>query len=140
MDEMKVQEEVLRGKILNIGLGTRLQVQLSGMEGQFRSNLVGMEPERYLIVQVPMMTGILNKLQEGNRATVRYLYSGYIYGFSSTVMHFSTKPAPLLFLAYPKTVEIIELRKSKRVDCFFPGEKLSSYWAYSKNPSTRALM
>ena len=130
MDQMRVQEEVLRGKILNIGLGTRLQVQLSGMEGQFKSNMIGMEPERYLIVQVPMMTGILNKLHEGNRATLRYLYSGYIYGFTSSVMHFSTKPAPLLFLAYPKTVEIIELRKSKRVDCFFPGQAIIQEYEY----------
>jgi hypothetical protein len=54
--------------------------------------------------------------------TVRYMYSGSVYGFYSTVLHFITKPSPLLFITYPKTIEIIELRKSKRVDCFFPGQ------------------
>jgi c-di-GMP-binding flagellar brake protein YcgR len=122
MDHEKVHEEMLRGKILSIGLGTRMQIQLAGMDGQFKSNMVGLEPERFLIVQLPMMTGILNKLYEGNRATVRYMYSGSVYGFHSTVLHYITKPSPLLFLTYPKTIEIIELRKSKRVDCFFPGQ------------------
>jgi hypothetical protein len=31
MDQMKVHEEVLHGRVLNIGLGTRLQVQIAGM-------------------------------------------------------------------------------------------------------------
>jgi c-di-GMP-binding flagellar brake protein YcgR len=130
MDQMRVQEELLRGKILNIGMGTRLQVQLGGMEEQFKSNLIGMEPDWYLIIQLPMMTGILNKLHEGNRVTVRYLYSGHIYGFSSSVIHFSTRPTPHLFLNYPKTVEVIELRKSKRVDCHFPGKAIIQEYEY----------
>jgi c-di-GMP-binding flagellar brake protein YcgR len=121
MDQMKVHEEVLHGRVLNIGLGTRLQVQIAGMEGQFRSVLVGMSPEEYVLIQLPMMAGILNKLYEGNRVTVRYMFAGSVYGFQSTVLHFVTKPSPLLFVKYPKTIEIIGLRKTKRVDCFFPG-------------------
>jgi c-di-GMP-binding flagellar brake protein YcgR len=120
MDQMRVHEEMLRGRVLNIGLGTRLQVQIAGMDGQFKSVMVGMSPEEYLLIQLPMMAGILNKLYEGNRVTVRYMYSGSVYGFHSTVLYFITKPSPLLFLNYPKTIEILGLRKTKRVDCFFP--------------------
>jgi c-di-GMP-binding flagellar brake protein YcgR len=120
MDLEKVHEDVLRGKILNIGLGTQMQIQLGGMEGPFKSSLVGMVRDKYLMIQLPMMTGILNKLFEGNRVTARYIYSGSVYGFHSTVLAFITKPSPLLFLAYPKIVEILDLRNSKRVDCFFP--------------------
>ena len=121
MEQKEAQEDVLRGRILNIALGTRLQVQLAGMDGHFRSSMVGMQPDQFLLIQLPMITGILNKLQEGNRATVRYLYSGSVYGFHSTVLHFITKPTPLLFLTYPRTIEILQLRQAKRVDCFFAG-------------------
>jgi c-di-GMP-binding flagellar brake protein YcgR len=121
MDQMRVHEQVLRGRVLNIGLGTRLQVQIGGMDGQFKTILVGMSPEEYLLIQLPMMAGILNKLYEGNRVTVRYMYAGSVYGFHTTILHFITKPSPSLFLTYPKSIEIIELRKGKRVDCFFPG-------------------
>jgi c-di-GMP-binding flagellar brake protein YcgR len=117
----KVQENLLRGKILNIGLGTQLQVQLAGMDSQFKSIMIGMSPEEYLLIKLPMMPGILSKLYQGNRVIIRYVYSGSVYGFSSTVLHFITKPSPLLFLIYPKIIEILELRDSKRVDCFFPG-------------------
>jgi c-di-GMP-binding flagellar brake protein YcgR len=121
MDLEKVQENLLHGKILNIGLGTQLKVQLAGMDGHFKSIMIGMSPEEYLLIKLPMMPGILAKLYQGNRAIVRYIYAGSVYGFSSTVLHFITKPSPLLFLNYPKSVEILELRESKRVDCFFPG-------------------
>jgi c-di-GMP-binding flagellar brake protein YcgR len=121
MDLERVHEDVLRGKILNIGLGTTVHVHLSGLDGQFKSIMVGQEPQKYLMIRLPMLTGIINKLYEGNRVTIRYMYAGCVYGFLSTVLHFITKPSPLLFLAYPRTIEILELRRFKRVDCFFPG-------------------
>jgi len=121
MDLERVHEDALRGKILNIALGTTVHVNLSGLDGQFKSIMIGQEPQKYLMIRLPMLRSILNKLYEGNRVTVRYMYSGSVYGFVSTVLHFITKPSSLLFLAYPKTVEILDLRRSKRVDCFFPG-------------------
>jgi c-di-GMP-binding flagellar brake protein YcgR len=120
MDLEKLHDNVLRGKILNISLGTQMQIQLGGMDGPFKSSLVGMVRENFLMIQLPMMTGILNKLNEGNRVTARYIYSGSIYGFHSAILAFITKPSPLLFLTYPKIIEILDLRKCKRVDCFFP--------------------
>ena len=122
MDLEKVQENLLRGKILNISLGTPMQIQLGGMDGPFKSSLVGIVREKFVMIQLPMITGILNKLHDGNRVTARYLYSGSIYGFHSTVLAYITKPAPLLFLNYPRIVEILDLRECKRVDCFFPAD------------------
>jgi c-di-GMP-binding flagellar brake protein YcgR len=122
MDYEKTHEDVLHGKIINIGFGTQLQVELMGREGHFKSILVGMEPDKYLLIKLPMMPGILNKLYEGNRVTVRYMYSGSVYGFHSIVLHYVTKPSSLLFVAYPKTIEVLQLRNSKRVDCLFPGK------------------
>lgn len=121
MDQHEVQEDLLRGKLLSIGLGTALRVRLGGMDGHFNSSMVGVEPGQFLIMQLPMMTGIINKLYEGNRATVRYMYSGSIYGFRASILHYITKPSPLIFLTYPKSIEILQLRSSKRVDCFFSG-------------------
>lgn len=120
MELDRVHENVLRGRILNIGIGTTLHVHLSGLDGPFKSVMIGQEPQKYLMIRLPMLTGIINRLREGNRVTLRYMYSGCVYGFLSTVLHFITKPSPVLFLAYPKTIETLELRRSRRVDCFFP--------------------
>jgi c-di-GMP-binding flagellar brake protein YcgR len=117
-----VHEDALRGKILNIGLGTAMHVHISGLDGQFKSVMVGLEPHKYLMIRLPLSTGIIyNRLYEGNQATVRYVYSGSVCEFISTVLHYIDKPSSLLFLAYPTAVEIIESRRSRRVDCFFPG-------------------
>jgi c-di-GMP-binding flagellar brake protein YcgR len=121
MDLENVHEDALRGKILNIGLGTTVHVHISGLDGQFKSIMVGQEPQKYLMIRLPLLTGIINKLCEGNRAKVRYMYSGSVYGFLSTVLHYVDKPSSLLFLAYPKTVDVLESRRSRRVDCYFPG-------------------
>jgi hypothetical protein len=52
MEQKEVHEDVLRGRILNIALGTRVQVQLAGMDGQFKSSMVGMQPGQFLILQL----------------------------------------------------------------------------------------
>ncbi len=130
MGPEKVHEDILRGKILNISLGTQMQIRLGGMDGHFKSSLVGMVREKFVMIELPMMTGILNKLHDGNRVTARYLYSGSVYGFYSTVLAYITKPAPLLFLSYPKIVEILDLRKFKRVDCIFPAVVKIQEWEY----------
>jgi c-di-GMP-binding flagellar brake protein YcgR len=121
MDLERVHEDALRGKILNIGLGTTVHVHISGMDGQFKSIMVGQEPQKYLMIRLPLSSDVFNKLYEGNRAKVRYMYSGSVYGFLSTVLHYIDKPSSLLFLAYPKTVDILESRRSRRVDCYFSG-------------------
>lgn len=107
-------------KSFNVGLGAQMQIQLSGMSANLRCLLVGMETDQYLMVRFPIITGVLNRLHEGNRATVRCIYAGTVYGFYCNVVNHVVKPAPLVFLSYPSTIEVLNLRKAERVDCFVP--------------------
>jgi c-di-GMP-binding flagellar brake protein YcgR len=43
-----------------------------------------------------------------------------VYGFASRILHHFTSPTGLLMLTYPMHTETHNLRKHKRVDCYFP--------------------
>jgi hypothetical protein len=45
---------------------------------------------------------------------------GVVYGFLSNVMYYSPRPSAILFISYPKAVEILNLRTTQRVDCILP--------------------
>jgi c-di-GMP-binding flagellar brake protein YcgR len=104
----------------NVGLGAQMQIQLAGLSAGLKCFLVGMETDQYLLVRFPVVSGVLNRLHEGNRATVRCIYAGTVYGFYCNVVNHVVKPAPLVFLSYPASFEVLNLRKSERVDCFVP--------------------
>ena len=107
---------------LHIGLGTRLQV-LFGMIGEelkTKATLVGLVPETYLIISVPAIAGILPRLKEGNTVTVKYIYGGNVFGLTSSILHYSLVFGIILFISYPMSVETINLRKVKRVECLLP--------------------
>jgi c-di-GMP-binding flagellar brake protein YcgR len=112
----------LEVRTLSIGIGTRLQFQLGikGQEFKAAGVLVGMVPGEYLIIRVPAIPGILDRLDEGNTIVVRYVYAGNIYGFTSTVLTCIQKPALIVFLTYPFSVETMNLRKGQRTECRFP--------------------
>jgi c-di-GMP-binding flagellar brake protein YcgR len=114
------REVKMQVKSFNVGLGAQIQIQLSGMTTGVKCLLVGMETDQYLLVRFPIASGVLNRLHEGNRATVRCIYAGTVYGFYCNVMNHVVKPAPLVFLSYPASIEVLNLRKSERVDCFVP--------------------
>ena len=97
-----------------------MQIQLAGMTAALKCLLVGMETDQDLLVGFPIASGVLNRLHKGNRATVRCIYAGTVYGFYCNVVNHVVKPAPLVFLSYPASFEVLNLRKSERVDCFVP--------------------
>ena len=103
-----------------VNLGAQMQIQLAGMTASLKCLLVGMETDQYLLVRFPIASGVLNRLHEGNRATVRCIYAGTVYGFYCNVVNHVVKPAPLVFLSYPASFEVLNLRKAERVDCFVP--------------------
>jgi c-di-GMP-binding flagellar brake protein YcgR len=120
MDLDATRQDLVHGGDILITLGTPVQIRLLGLEGRSRSILVGMEPDNYLLIRTPIVPGILNRLREGNRVTVSYLGSGRVCGFQSSLLGHVMKPVPLMFLAYPKAMEIYHLRKEQRVSCLFP--------------------
>ena len=118
----KLAEAVVESRVLNIGIGTRMQFQLGGKGQEFKAAgfLAGMISDEFLMIRVPAIPGILSRLNEGDLIVVRYVYAGNVYGFNSTISKCIQKPALIVFLSYPDAVETVNLRKAQRVECLFP--------------------
>jgi c-di-GMP-binding flagellar brake protein YcgR len=109
------------GMRLDIELGTRIMLDIDGMEGKMKSMVVGQEPSEFLIVKAPVgHAGVRRNLFEGNKVTVRYAHHGHVYGFDSFILAVVNKPRSLLFLDYPTKIAQASLRKNERFDCYIP--------------------
>ncbi len=122
---MALQEatrRTLKYPMLNIGVGTRLQTQFGNKGDEFKiaSVLVGIVPDEYLLIRVPAIPGILDKLHQGFSTVVRYVYAGNVYGFNSTIISYTLKPSLIVFIAYPSWIESMNLRQTQRLDCLLP--------------------
>jgi c-di-GMP-binding flagellar brake protein YcgR len=105
---------------LTAGLGTELLIEIKGTGKKFKSHLVGMEPEAYLIIRLPLTLGIMDRIKPQSAFIVRYVCSGNVYGFSTSVLGSIINPLRLVFLSYPEKVEIVNLREKARVCCHLP--------------------
>jgi c-di-GMP-binding flagellar brake protein YcgR len=104
---------------LSAGIGTRVQFQLGGKLEKLKTSgvLAGMIHDEHVMIRIPPIPGILDRLNEGDPVVVRYIYAGKAYGFNSTILAFTNKPALIVFLAYPDEVESVNLRETQRVPC-----------------------
>jgi Flagellar protein YcgR/PilZ domain len=116
------------GQRIAIGFGTELQLEINGVEGRMRSELIGMEHGKYLVVKTPTVAhlgGIGGKLYSGNRVVVRYVYGGSVYGFETSVIDAITTPVRLLFLTCPKVVNERNIRSNRRIETLLPARILT---------------
>jgi len=116
------------GKRMSIELGAQLQIEIEGVEFRFKSTLVGMESDEYLIIKTPVVPrhapfgSIKHKLFPGTQIVARYLYKGTVFGFQSKLIEAISTPLRLLFVEYPKIIENYDLRSQERTDCFLPAK------------------
>jgi c-di-GMP-binding flagellar brake protein YcgR len=119
-EKKKVQTVGAAG--LTASLGTRMLVEPSGLGRRFKTELVGMDRGKYIIVRLPRVPGIGEHLYTEKPVTVRFVHEGQVYGFSSEVVWLVNSPYRLLFLSFPYTVEIFNLRSNQRIECFLPAK------------------
>jgi c-di-GMP-binding flagellar brake protein YcgR len=107
-----------------IEVGTKIVLEITGMSERLHSFFVGYISKRCVITMMPMVPVnrplLLEHVYKGNTVTVRYIQSGAVFGFQSSILHFSFTPFPLIFLDYPEHIESHNLRKDRRVSCLFP--------------------
>lgn len=113
---------------LPVNLGTSMQLELAVGTGQdkvqFQSKLLGLEERQYLIVKLVHVKQVRNFQEvffQGVQLVVRYLHSGSVLGFRSTVLKVMFNPT-LIVISYPEHVESQELRASKRIKCVLPAQ------------------
>ena len=111
------EKEIPKG--IGVEWGMRLQLRPRNSESYW-STLVGMDRGQYLICSTPQIPGIWVAVNGHEEATVRYLYSGVVYGFKSRLLNLIDEPFRLLFLSYPADIETVNLRQYQRVPCLVP--------------------
>jgi len=112
-----------QSNILSIDIGTPMQMAFETVRYRLKSEFVGMMHQSFIIVAMPPAKSIPNSstiYSKGTETIVRFVYQGIAYGFSTTISRALYKPAKLLFLEYPKDIEIYQLRNYERVLCHLP--------------------
>lgn len=112
--------DLKEGSALGVSIGTRMLVEPAGMGDRFKTEFIGMLRGQFIIVRIPRVPGLNDFLYVEKKVTVRYVHEGNVYGFESEVIWNQQAPFRLLFLNYPITIEILNLRKCQRVDCYLP--------------------
>lgn len=95
-------------------------LQVNGDRAQFKTTLLGIDYNDFIIVKIPAQLDVKNKLVEGASITVRLEHSGTLFGFKVSLISFMLHPSRVMFLKYPSDVEHIRLRQNMRVKCLIP--------------------
>jgi len=109
------QVERLPGAHLNLMIGGPLVLHFPSLGLKFGGQVVGFEPFAYIIVQVRIPQDVLTHIAVSPYLVAQHTASGGVYGFRTEVLNRVSAPAPLLFLAYPDSVDRIALRRNTRV-------------------------
>lgn len=105
---------------LTVGLSLKLSLTLNGQKGMYGSTLLGWKDYAWLVCEWPLQVGPGIDIPRGTPCTVSYLYEGKLVGYRTEVRDMLTSPVPLLFIAFPQSVEEMHLRKHSRVSSFEP--------------------
>ncbi|GAB7080257.1 flagellar brake protein [Megalodesulfovibrio paquesii] len=103
-------------------IGQELIMQFAGDPNRFRSQYFGCKQDAFIIVQMPGVPGIREKVVAGTGLVVRYMSRGKIYGFMCHPLTHALRPCPMIFLSYPHSVETVNLRKTERVDVYLDAQ------------------
>lgn len=93
-------------------------MQFQGDANRFRSAYFGCKPDSFLMVQMPAIPGVRDKVVSGNSMVVRYISRGKVFGFLAHPLNHVLRPCPIIFLTYPTSIEVVNLRKTERVETF----------------------
>jgi Flagellar protein YcgR/PilZ domain len=105
---------------LTVGLSLKLSFTLNGQKGMYGSTLLGWKDYAWLVCEWPLQVGHGTEIQRGTPCTVSYLHDGKLVGYRTEIRDMLSAPVPLLFIAFPQTVEEMHLRKHARVSSCEP--------------------
>jgi c-di-GMP-binding flagellar brake protein YcgR len=106
-----------------ISLGTDVSIEVEGVEERFKSRMIGVDRERFLILRTPVSIAAglqQTNLGSGTGIIIRYLFHGTVWGFRSSVLETLGGDLGVLFVAFPKEVENYDLRSAQRVEARIP--------------------
>ncbi|MDR2945784.1 MAG: flagellar brake protein [Candidatus Adiutrix sp.] len=113
------ETKILSPDVLVCGTSIRL-LALETTKSKWTTVLIGSRPGRYLIVEMPKVAGAPVKLDEGTRWAANFISKGAVYSFNTEMLGYTYRLVPLLFLEYPREVEVANLRTEKRYPVNIP--------------------
>ncbi|MDR2124044.1 MAG: flagellar brake protein [Desulfovibrio sp.] len=93
------------------------------VQGEF----LGTTHYEFLIIRLPSIPGLRNKLLPHMRVEISYVADGARNQFAAEIISFTQKPAFLLFTSYPDRMSVMETRNHNRVTCALPASFVSPY-------------
>lgn len=105
---------------LSVGLAIKLSLTLDGQKVMYGSTLLGWKDHAWLVCEWPLPLSHEQRVESGTPCTVSYLHDGKLVGYRSEIRDLVASPVPLVFVAYPKTVEEMYLRKHLRASANEP--------------------
>jgi c-di-GMP-binding flagellar brake protein YcgR len=86
----------------------------------YGSTLLGWKEHAWLVCEWPLQLGHSSDISAGTPCTVSSLHDGKLVGYRTEIREVMSSPVPLLFIAFPQTVEEMHLRKHARVSSSEP--------------------
>lgn len=105
---------------LTVGLSLKISLLLDQQKAVFGSALLGWKEHSWLVCEWPLQLGHATEIPKGTPCTVSYLLDGKLVGYRTEIRDMVISPVPLLFIAFPQTVEEMHLRKHARVSSSEP--------------------
>lgn len=110
---------------LFLEMGNPLQLEIEGFQSRFKTSLVGIVHDSYLVIECPGLTMLVGEPKQftvGSEIVVRCLSQGRAWGFKSRLLRVISTPVTLLIIEFPEQVENSSLRSDKRISCMLPGK------------------
>jgi len=103
---------------LNKLCGQQVSITFGSEDKQYFCFCWGVCRDRFFMTQIPADSDIQSKLAAGSPAIIRFVESGMVCGFKTRVNKALAHPFRLIFFDYPKSIDAVNLRHSKRVPIF----------------------
>jgi hypothetical protein len=98
--------------------GQQVSLKFANDDKQLFCYCQGVSAGLFIMTQIPATPNIEQRLTPGNGTIIRFVESGMVAGFKTKILHVITTPYRLLFFDYPDSLELLNLRASKRVPLF----------------------
>jgi hypothetical protein len=121
-------ENITSNLDFHFAIGQIMDVQIKDdNETRFQTRLIGLKAKKFLLVDQPARiknTDIKEILPNGKQVVVRTIAektSGQCVGFISRVSFKQDIPLAIMYLEYPEKIQVMELRREKRVQMSVAG-------------------
>lgn len=107
---------------LSLNVGSRMMLRFGWGDGalELPGELVGYTHYEYLLAHIQPAPGLLARVGQGEPVHVRFMSDGEACIFQTEVIGHLNRPSLILAMAYPHTMNTVQVRKHKRISCALP--------------------